>query len=42
MGLSIRELTEITEGMVYDMLIESGNDSFKYKSKATQEDFDAI
>lgn len=39
-GLSVAELDEIEEGMVVDLIIESGNDSYKYKEVANQEDFD--
>ena len=38
MGISFRDLALITVGMVYDMMIESENDSYKYPYKATQED----
>lgn len=40
MGLRISDLDLLDEGMVMDMMIESGNDSFKYRQLATQEDFD--
>ncbi len=39
-GLSVAELDEIEEGMVVDLIIESGNDNYKYKEVANQEDFD--
>lgn len=40
LNLSFEEESEITMGMVYDMLTERQNDSAKYAQKATQEDFD--
>ena len=40
LGLSMTELDLLTIGMIDDMFIEKDNDSFKYKQKATQEDFD--
>lgn len=36
--LSDDALAGMTMGMVYDMLIEKGNDNEKYPIKATQED----
>ena len=42
LGINLSELDLLTVGMVYDMITESGNDQYKYKSKATQEDFDKI
>ena len=39
-GLSIRDLDYLTIGMVMDIWTEKGNDSVKYDSIATQEDFD--
>lgn len=38
-GLTVNELEEITMGIVMDMIVESGNDSFKYREVATQDDF---
>ena len=35
LGLSREELDDITMGMVYDMLIERGNDNEKYPYKGT-------
>lgn len=35
LGLSIQELSSITVGMVFDMLIEKSNDSFTYDVQAT-------
>ena len=40
MGLSVNDLDNLDIGLVMDMIIESGNDSYKYKQLATQEDFD--
>ena len=37
-GLRIPDLDLIDEGMVYDMMVESGNDSAHYDTVATQED----
>ena len=39
-GLSIRDLALLTIGMVNDMYAESGNDDFKYRELASQEDMD--
>lgn len=39
-GLSIQDLDYLTIGMVMDIWTEKGNDSVKYDSIATQEDFD--
>lgn len=38
LNLSDSALDSMTMGMVYDMLIERGNDHEKYNYKATQED----
>lgn len=38
LGLNDDALAGMTMGMVYDMLIEKGNDSEKYNIKATQDD----
>ena len=38
LGLSDEALDGMTMGMVYDMLIERGNDDEEYPYKATQED----
>lgn len=40
LGLSREDLADMTMGMVYDMLIERGNDHEQYSIRATQEDFD--
>lgn len=40
-GISIQEMEEMEEGIIIDMIIESGNDHFDgYKEIATQDDFD--
>ena len=39
-GLSIRDLALLTIGMVNDMYAGSGNDDFKYRELASQEDMD--
>ena len=39
-GLSIRDLDLLTIGMVNDMYAESGNDDFKDRELASQEDMD--
>ncbi len=39
-GLSIRDLDLLTIGMVNDMYAENGNDEFKYRELASQEDMD--
>lgn len=40
LGLSICELDLLTIGLINDMFIESRNDEAKYKTLATQDDFD--
>lgn len=40
LGLSDQALSEMTMGMIYDMLIEQNNDSEEYPYKATQEDIE--
>ncbi len=40
LGLSAEELDSMTMGMIYDMLIEKGNDNEEYAVKASQEDYD--
>lgn len=42
LGLSDEALDSMTMGMVYDMLIEKGNDDEKYPYKATQDDIYAF
>lgn len=39
-GLSIRDLDDLTIGLVLDIWTEKGNDSVTYRKVATQEDFD--
>ncbi len=39
-GLSIRDLDDLTIGLVLDIWTEKGNDSVTYRQVATQEDFD--
>lgn len=39
-GLSIADLDILEYGQVLGMITESGNDSYKYRPLATQEDFD--
>ena len=38
LGLSDEALSNMTMGMVYDMIIEKNNDSYEYPYQATQED----
>lgn len=42
LNLSDDALANMDMGMVYDMLIEKGNDNEKYPYKATQEDIDRM
>ena len=44
LGLTMSDLDLLTVGMVYDMMIERGNDDCEdaYAKTATQEDFDAF
>ena len=39
-GLSMKDLDDLTIGMVMDIWTEKGNDSVTYDNIATQEDFD--
>lgn len=39
-GLRLSDLDELDYGFILDMLTEMENDSYKYKDKATQADFD--
>jgi len=39
-GLRLPDLDLIDEGMAYDMMVESGNDTAEYNVMATQEDMD--
>lgn len=40
MGLRLDDLDGMEYGTVVDMMIETGNDSHKWRVVATQEDFD--
>lgn len=40
LGLRITELDDLEYGFVMDMITESGNDEYKYREVASQEDFD--
>lgn len=40
LGLRISELDDLEYGFVMDMITESGNDEYKYREVASQEDFD--
>ena len=40
LGLSMQDLDDLDVGMVLDMLTEKSNDSYDYKTIATQKDFD--
>ena len=42
MGISIADLDLLEIGMVFDMAVESSNDSYEYQQLATQEDFDTF
>ena len=42
LGISVRDLDLLSIGMVNDMYVESGNDSYKYPIRATQEMMDAF
>lgn len=42
LGLSDEALSEMTVGMVYDMMTEKANDYEKYPYKATQQDIYAF
>lgn len=42
LGLSDDDLKTMTIGMVYDMIIERGNDGEKYPVLATQDDIKAF
>ncbi|MBR2653969.1 MAG: hypothetical protein IKD59_05370 [Lachnospiraceae bacterium] len=41
-GLSMSDLDDITIGMVNDMLVEKGNDSYDWKEIANQDDMDSF
>lgn len=40
LGLGLKDLDQLSLGMVMDMIIESGNDDCKYREVANQSDFD--
>lgn len=40
LGFTLKDLDEITTGMVFDCLVESSNDNEEYDLLPTQEDFD--
>lgn len=40
LGLSMEDLDHLDVGMVFDMFTEKANDSYEYKTVATQSDFD--
>ncbi|MDY2946172.1 hypothetical protein [Bilifractor sp. HCP3S3_D3] len=44
LGFSLAELDSVEEGLVMDMIIESGNDlcDDEYRQVATQQDFDSF
>jgi hypothetical protein len=44
LGFSLEELDQVEEGLVMDMIIESGNDlcDDEYRQVATQQDFDSF
>lgn len=42
MGIRLEDLEHMDYGFVLDMMVESGNDSYKYKEVASQDDFDAF
>lgn len=39
LGLSCEDLEYLDMGMVFDMITESQNDTYKYDFRATKEDF---
>lgn len=41
-GLTLGEMEEIDMGLVFDLLIESGNDGQEYPNVATQADIDRL
>lgn len=42
MGIRTDDLEKIDYGFVLDMMVESGNDDYKYKELASQADIDAL
>jgi len=41
-GLTLNELNDLEIGFVYDLMIESGNDEYKYPEVADQSDIDKL
>lgn len=41
-GLTLNELNDLEIGFVYDLMIESGNDEYKYPEVAEQSDIDKL
>lgn len=41
-GMSLEDISCMNVGEIIDILIEQGNDNFKYPYKATQEDYRAF
>lgn len=39
-GMKLDDLDDLEAGTVFDIMTEAGNDDFKYKQVATQNDFD--
>jgi len=39
-GMKLDDLDDLEAGTVFDIMTEAGNDEFKYKQVATQNDFD--
>jgi len=39
-GIGLKDMDDLTIGLVLDIWTERGNDSVKYKRLASQEDFD--
>lgn len=41
-GLTLTELEDLEIGFVFDLMIESGNDYYKYPELAEQDDIDKL
>ncbi|MEE0896838.1 MAG: hypothetical protein U0L88_04335 [Acutalibacteraceae bacterium] len=41
-GLTLTELEDLEIGFVFDLMIESGNDYYKYPELAEQDDIDRL
>ena len=41
-GFTLDEMDELTWGQLMDVIIESGNDNFKYPKQGTKEDFNRL